>query len=80
MGNGKAKEIQRNNQPRYFEDLQKAMQTGDLLLSDISEAHKKACHDDLVLEILLRGLIKDVVGVQQRLSELESSVRNSPAK
>jgi hypothetical protein len=56
------------------------MQTADLLLSDVSQAHKKACHDDLVLEIILRGLIKDVVGIQQRLSELESSVRNSPPK
>ena len=80
MKNGKKKDIQKKAQPRYLEDLQKAMQTNDLLLSDVSQAHKKACHDDLVLEILLRGLIRDVVGIQQRLSELESSVRNSPPK
>lgn len=57
------------------ETITKAAQCADLLVSDIREAHKLACEDELALELLLRDLIEDAVKVKNRLGELQNCVR-----
>jgi hypothetical protein len=58
--------------PQHLETITKAKQTANLLNGDIREAHKRACQDDPVLEILLRELIGDAVKMQNRLAEIEA--------
>lgn len=58
-----------------LETLTKAMQCADLLAADIHEAHKAACQNDPVLEILLRDLIRDSMAIKNRLAELEACFR-----
>ena len=41
-------------------------------MQDLREAHKAAGDDQPALEILLRKLLGDAAGVEQRLSELQS--------
>ena len=54
-----------------LEAITKAAQCADLLLSDIRDAHKLACRDNPLLEILLRELLGDAVKIKNRLAELE---------
>lgn len=58
--------------PEQLEPLTKAAQTANLLVQDLREAHKAACDDQPALEILLRKLLGDAAGVEQRLAELQS--------
>jgi hypothetical protein len=57
--------------PQHLETITKAAQCADLLTSDIREAHKMACQDDPVLEIMLRELIGDAAKIKNRLTELQ---------
>ena len=57
------------------EAITKAVQCSDLLVSDIRSAHKLACQDNPLLEVLLRELIADAVRLNRRLAELESCLR-----
>ena len=59
-----------------LETITKAAQCADLLVSDIREAHKVACHENPALEILLRELLGDVVRIKNRLAELQSTMEN----
>lgn len=59
-----------------LETITKAAQCADLLVSDIREAHRLACHENPALEILLRDLLGDVARIETRLTELESTMEN----
>ncbi len=61
--------------PQHLETITKAAQCADLLTSDIREAHKLACQDHPVLEIILRELIGDAAKIKSRLAELEACFR-----
>jgi hypothetical protein len=58
-----------------LEAITKATQCSDLLVSDIREAHKLACQENPLLEILLRDLIGEAVKINRRLAELEGCLR-----
>lgn len=53
------------------ESITKAAQCSDLLVSDIREAHKRACQENPLLEIMLRELIADAAKLKNRLAEVE---------
>ena len=57
-----------------LEAITQAVQCADLLTSDLREAHKLACQNDAVLEILLRELIGDATRIKNRLVELEAGL------
>ena len=59
-----------------LEAITKAVQCADVLVSDIREAHKLACRDHPVLEILLREILGEVAGIENRLAELQSTMEN----
>jgi hypothetical protein len=59
-----------------LEAITKAAQCADLLVGDIREAHKVACHENPALEILLRELLGDAVRIKNRLAELQSTMEN----
>ncbi len=58
--------------PLQLETITKAAQCAELLESDIREAHKLACEDEAVLEILLRELLGEAAKLKNRLVELGS--------
>ena len=58
--------------PEQLEPLTKAAHTANLLVQDLREAHKSAGDDQPALEILLRILLGDAAGLEQRLAELQS--------
>ena len=58
--------------PEQLEPLTKAAQTANLLVQDLREAHKATGDDQPALEILLRKLLGDSAGLEQRLAELQS--------
>ena len=60
---------------QQIETITKAAQCADLLVSDIREAHKRACQDEPVLEMVLLDLIADAAKIKNRLGELEIRVR-----
>ncbi len=57
------------------EAITKATQCSDLLVSDIRAAHRLACQDNRLLEILLRELIAEAAKINRRLAELEGCLR-----
>jgi hypothetical protein len=57
------------------ENIEKALQCSDLLMSDIRQAHTRACQDDPTLELLLRDLLSDAARMNQRLAQLEGCCR-----
>ncbi len=57
------------------ESIVKATQCSDLLVSDIRAAHRLACQDNRLLEILLRELIAEAAKINRRLAELEGCLR-----
>jgi len=59
-----------------LETITKAAQCADLLVGDIREAHKLACHENPALEILLRDLLGEVARIKNRLAELQSTMEN----
>jgi hypothetical protein len=60
---------------QQLETITKAAQCAELLVQDIREAHKCACQDNPVLELLLRDLIRDCAAIKNRLAELEACAR-----
>jgi len=54
------------------EAVVKATQCAELLHSDIRAAHKLACRDDNLLQILIRDLIGESVKVHLRLLEIQN--------
>lgn len=64
---------------KHLENLSKALQCAELLAVDIRAAHKAACLDEPLLEIVLRDLIRESVAIKDRLAELESSLRQNSA-
>ena len=65
---------------KTHESITKAAQCASLLCGDIREAHKLACENNPVLEILLRDLIADGVKIKNRLEELERACTETAAK
>jgi hypothetical protein len=57
------------------EAITKAVQCSDLLVSDVRQAHRLACDDNLLLELVLRELIADAVRINRRLAEIETALR-----
>ncbi len=57
------------------EAIVKATQCSDLLVSDIRQAHRLACQDNRLLEVLLRELIAEAVRINRRLAEIEGCIR-----
>jgi hypothetical protein len=57
------------------EAITKAAQCAGLLVSDIRGAHRLACQDNPLLEVLLRELIADAVRLNRRLAEIEGCLR-----
>jgi len=57
------------------DDITKALQCSDLLLSNIRVAHNRSCQDNPTLEILLRGILGDAVNITNQLSEVEAALR-----
>ena len=57
------------------EAITKAAQCADLLTSDIRQAHKAACDDDPVLEIMLRELLSEAAKLATKLRELDGCFR-----
>jgi len=62
--------------PQQREAIAEAAQCAALLVSDIREAHKLACQDERVLEILLREILGEVARIENRLAELQSTMEN----
>ncbi len=58
-----------------LEAIVKATQCSDLLISDVRAAHRLACQDNPLLEILLRELIAEAAKINRRLAELEGCIR-----
>lgn len=58
-----------------LEAIVKATQCSDLLVSDIRTAHRLACQDNPLLEIVLRELIAEAVRINRRLAEIEGCIR-----
>ena len=65
---------------KTHESITKAVQCASLLCSDIREAHKMACENNSVLEILLRDLISDGVKIKNRLEEIERACTETAVK
>lgn len=61
---------------RHMEGITVAKQCAELLSSDIIAAHKSACQDDPVLEIVLSDLISDSVAIVDRLARLERALKS----
>ncbi|MCZ7635457.1 MAG: hypothetical protein M5U12_05035 [Verrucomicrobia bacterium] len=59
-----------------LETITKAAQCAALLVSDIREPHKLACQDNPILEIVLREILGEVVRIDNRLAELQSTMEN----
>lgn len=57
------------------ETITKAVQCSDLLTSNIRDAHKVACEENPVLEIVLRDLIADAARISRRLAEIKGCLR-----
>jgi hypothetical protein len=57
------------------ESITKALQCSDLLLSDIRQAHKRACQESPILELILRDILTDGVRMNARLAELDGCCR-----
>jgi hypothetical protein len=66
--------------PRQLETITKAAQCADLLTSDIREAHKLACRENPVLEILLRELLGDAVKLDSRLAQLDAGLQEQSSE
>lgn len=62
-----------NSQQR--EAITQAAQCAALLVSDLREAHKLACRDQPVLEMLLREILGEVARIENRLAELQSTLK-----
>lgn len=63
-----------------IENLTKAAQCADLLVSDIREAHKSFCVDGLesrLLEMLLRPLIANAAAIQNELNALLNAMNDA---
>lgn len=58
--------------PEQLEPLTKSAQSANLLVQDLRAAHTAACDDQPALEILLRTLLGEAAGLEQRLAELQS--------
>jgi hypothetical protein len=56
------------------EDLEKSVQTADLLVQDVKTAHRRACDDNPLLAMVLRDCLEQSVALNRRLSEILKSV------
>ena len=55
-----------------MEEITKALQTSDLLVSDLRElASKSIREDNTALNILARDMLESAIKIMQRLNELE---------
>jgi hypothetical protein len=53
------------------EAIEKAVQCSDLLVNDVRAAHRLACDDNLLLELVLRELIAEAARINRKLAEVE---------
>lgn len=56
------------------EELEKLIAHLELATADIQAAHKLACHSNPLLEILLLPIIGEIVGLRDRVKEIEQAV------